>query len=625
MKNKQNNKIKSTRGQKTVVLHKKNYKKPNTNEKVLNSNVVATDEKKAKNKKTNNKQKIKSTGGEKIAGAKIGSKVVIEGADEAMAAMAKASDGEAANEAGANNDEAAMSEVECSGEAANDGAIEAQVEVKDALIDPDAAQERLNEAEKKDPKKKKKSFIWNLIFLIINVLFMTFVLKSLLKESAGSSLGEVIAQQGTKLYWLIGAVVCFLGLYLVSALNISVFLKNTTGKWRFWLSLKVAVLGKYYDYITPMAVGGQPSQILNLIKGGVTPGVATSIPVIKMIIQQLVHWFFVIIIYVFLVPLIPPESGLVNLLIILLKILGVVGIIITTFISMGFLFLGSSKIVGRKIAKWSIRFGYRLRIVKNYRKSYDKFMRQVVEYQSSMRYLAKNKGVLVMSIVYSVLDLLFYTSIGFFCCMAFSTTVTAEGFVPVFVIWLISIGRYMVVEQASTIMILPGGTGIKEIAFLIMYNFFFKNSNTVAWSFFSWRMFDYYLVLIIGFIYILIKFIVEMVASRKKKKMAATLQPDAGVNAAGAETNVSGADQAGDANIESDAGKAEKEIKATEVNAATDAMSMAENEIKEADDVVHVTEVGAEGAALTAEVNDKEAERKTETAGEVVSSQAPQS
>lgn len=524
MKNKQNNKTKSTRGQKTVVLHKKNYKNSIASERVLNSNVVAADEKPAKHEKPINERKIESGDGEKKLIAQAGSEVIIEGASKAenladanvgeapVEAMAGNSDGEASNEAGANVGEAAT---------------EAQVEIKDALIDVDAAQERLNEAEKKDPKKKKKSFIWNLIFLIINVLFMVFVLKGLLKESAGSSLGEVIAQQGAKLYWLIGAVVCFFGLYLVSALNISVFLKNTTGKWRFWLSLKVAVLGKYYDYITPMAVGGQPSQILNLIKGGVTPGVATSIPIIKMIIQQLVHWVFVIVIYVFLVPLIPPESGLVNLLIILLKILGVVGIIITTFISMSFLFLGSSKIVGRKIAKWSIRLGYRLRIVKNYRKSYDKFIRQVVEYQSSMRYLAKNKGVLVMSIVYSLLDLLFYTSIGFFCCMAFSTTVTAEGFVPVFVIWLISVGRYMVVEQASTIMILPGGTGIKEIAFLIMYNFFFKNSNTVAWSFFSWRMFDYYLVLIIGFIYILIKFIVELVVSRKKKKNAETLQPDA--------------------------------------------------------------------------------------------------
>ena len=548
MKNKQNNKTKSTRGQKTVVLHKKNYKNSMARERVLNSNVVAADEKPAKHEKPINERKIESVDGEKKLIAQAGSEVIIEGASKAenladanvgeapAVAMAGNGDGEASNEAGANVGEApavAMAgngDGEASNEAgANVGeaATEAQVEIKDALIDVDAAQERLNEAEKKDPKKKKKSFIWNLIFLIINVLFMVFVLKGLLKESAGSSLGEVIAQQGAKLYWLIGAVVCFFGLYLVSALNISVFLKNTTGKWRFWLSLKVAVLGKYYDYITPMAVGGQPSQILNLIKGGVTPGVATSIPIIKMIIQQLVHWVFVIVIYVFLVPLIPPESGLVNLLIILLKILGVVGIIITTFISMSFLFLGSSKIVGRKIAKWSIRLGYRLRIVKNYRKSYDKFMRQVVEYQSSMRYLAKNKGVLVMSIVYSLLDLLFYTSIGFFCCMAFSTTVTAEGFVPVFVIWLISVGRYMVVEQASTIMILPGGTGIKEIAFLIMYNFFFKNSNTVAWSFFSWRMFDYYLVLIIGFIYILIKFIVELVVSRKKKKSAEILQPDA--------------------------------------------------------------------------------------------------
>ena len=348
MKNKQNNKTKSTRGQKTVVLHKKNYKNPIASERVLNSNVVAADEKKAKHEKPINEKKIESADGEKKLIAQAGSEVIIEDASKAKTS-ADASVDDVANEvmAGINDGEAPAEADANVGEAAT----EAQVEIKDALIDVDAAQERLNEAEKKDPKKKKKSFIWNLIFLIINVLFMVFVLKSLLKENAGSSLGEVIAQQGTKLYWLIGAVVCFFGLYLVSALNISVFLKNTTGKWHFWLSLKVAVLGKYYDYITPMAVGGQPSQILNLIKGGITPGVATSIPIIKMIIQQLVHWVFVIAIYVFLVPLIPPESGLVNLLIILLKILGVVGIIITTFISMRFSFLGSSNIVGRKIAK----------------------------------------------------------------------------------------------------------------------------------------------------------------------------------------------------------------------------------------------------------------------------------
>lgn len=395
-----------------------------------------------------------------------------------------------------------------------------QLLVRDSIIDTEAATVRLEEAnETKEPKKKKKSFIWNLIFFIINIVFMFFVVRALINETSGASLGEILAQQGNKLYWLLGALACFIGFYVVNTLSMSVFLKSTTGKRRFWLSLKVTILGKYYDDITPMAAGGQPSQILNLIKGGVTPGVATSIPIIKMIISQLVRWFLIVIIYIFLVPLIPAESGLMNLLIVLLKILGIVGIIITTFVNMGFLFLGSSKIFGKKIAKWAIRIGYRLKIVKNYRKSYDKFIRQVIEYQSSMKFLAQNKSVLFKSIFYTVADFILFCSMGFFTSMAFTQTVTIENFASGLWLWLVSLARYQVVDMASTIMILPGGTGVKEIAFLIMYNVFFKNTDTVAWSFLSWRMFDYYFFLIVGFVFIIVRFIIGLCKNSKKKKL----------------------------------------------------------------------------------------------------------
>ena len=394
-----------------------------------------------------------------------------------------------------------------------------EVSVSDAIIDTEVASVRLEEAEQsKEPKKKKKSMIWNLIFFAINILFMFFVVRSLLNEASDSSLGEVLAQQGEKLWWLVGAVLCFIGVYFASIMSMTVFLKNTTGKRRFWLSVKVTILGKYYDYITPMAVGGQPSQILNLISGGVTPGVATSIPIIKMIISQLVRWFLIVVLYIFVVPLIPAESGLMNLLIVLLKILGVIGIIITTFVSMSFLFLGSSKMVGKKIAKWAIRIGYKLRIVKNYRKSYDKFIRQVIEYQSSMKYLAKNKGVLFRTVFYSVLEFILYCSMGFFTSMAFTTTVSIVNVASGIALWIVALARYQVVDMASTIMVLPGGTGIKEIAFLIMFNYFFKNSNTVAWSFLSWRLFDYYLVLIIGFIFLFTRMIISLFKHKKDKR-----------------------------------------------------------------------------------------------------------
>ncbi|MCR5553182.1 MAG: flippase-like domain-containing protein [bacterium] len=395
-----------------------------------------------------------------------------------------------------------------------------ETDVPNAVIDSEIVSIRLEEAKKaEEPKKKKKSIIINLLFLALNIAFLVFVLKGLLKETSNVSLGEVIAEQGTKLYWLLGALACFIINYFVNALCLSVMVKNTTGKFRFWLCFKCAILGKYYDDITPMAVGGQPSQILNLVKGGVTPGVATSIPIIRMIIGQLVRWFLIILLFIFAVPLIPSESGLMDLLITILKILSIVGIVITTIVSVGFLFLGSSKLVGRSIARWVISIGYRLKIVKNYRKSYDKFMRQVLEYQNSMKYLAKNKGVLVSEILLSVLEFTLFCSMGFFVCMAFSTTITTSSFAVLLSLWFVALARYQVVDMASTIMILPGGTGIKEIAFLIMFNAFLQGTSNVAFPFLAWRIFDYYLFLAVGFVFILVRTIVTIVKNHKKKKV----------------------------------------------------------------------------------------------------------
>lgn len=400
-----------------------------------------------------------------------------------------------------------------------------EILLDDAVIDSEAVTAHLEEVEQTvQPKKKKKSMIWNLIFLAINLVFMAFVLKNLTKDASGASLGTVISQQGKRLFWLAGAVACFLGVYLANALSLSVFLKNITGKRRFGLCLKVVVLGKYYEFITPLAVGGQPSQILNLINGGITPGVATSIPIIRAIIGQLVKWVLLIIGFVFVVPKIPAESGLVNMLVDLLKILAIIGLIVATFASIGYVLLGASKIIGKKIAKFCIRIGYKLKIVKNYRKSYDKFIRQVIEYQSSMKYLAKNKSVLVRAILYALIEYLCFCSIGFFTAMAFSQTVTVGSIGVALAVWVIAIARFQVVDMASSVMVLPGGTGIKEIAFLIMFNAFFQNTGTVAWSFLSWRTFDYYMFLLVGFVILIIQIIRAGIIARKNKKQALSVK-----------------------------------------------------------------------------------------------------
>ena len=68
-------------------------------------------------------------------------------------------------------------------------------------------------------------------------------------------------------------------------------IKSSTKKKRPFLAYKVAAIGRYYDYVTPFASGGQPFQIYYLTNRGVKASSAISIPLAKYIVQQIVFAF----------------------------------------------------------------------------------------------------------------------------------------------------------------------------------------------------------------------------------------------------------------------------------------------------------------------------------------------
>ena len=74
---------------------------------------------------------------------------------------------------------------------------------------------------------------------------------------------------------------------------------KTTGKHRPYLSLKTAILGKYYDNITPLGSGGQPFQIYYLTKGGVPGAESMYLPVASFFLNQLA--FLILCIMAFIV------------------------------------------------------------------------------------------------------------------------------------------------------------------------------------------------------------------------------------------------------------------------------------------------------------------------------------
>ena len=134
-------------------------------------------------------------------------------------------------------------------------------------------------------QKKKKSWIWTLIFILINVgiLVWTGMAELKRKESSGASIS------GIEIRWpyFILSALCFIVVIMSESGKYYSLIKRLTGRMNWSLSIKTTFYGHYYDNITPSGAGGQPFQIMYLKKNGLPDGAALAVPVYAFLLHQI--------------------------------------------------------------------------------------------------------------------------------------------------------------------------------------------------------------------------------------------------------------------------------------------------------------------------------------------------
>lgn len=411
------------------------------------------------------------------------------------------------------NDKEIASDVE------KDGSHEQELEVS-----KDFAEEKLSEViSLQKPQNKKKSTIITLILLLINIGFMIFIISGLINKVGEQNIFEYMKSQGSKLWWLVGGLACY-ALYMFSqAIMFHTLVKSITGKSQWKLAYNVGVTGKYYDNVTPFAIGGQPMQIIELSKTGISPGASTSIPLIKMLINGLISTLLALVFFIVGLPRIAPTNSLFVFLFIVFEILGVIGLAITLFGSLFMIILSTGSLFTRSLVAWLVKMGYKMKLVKNYRVTLKKWLGQVNEYKASGRFLIKNKKVLVKMILYSCLESLSYAGISFFVVMAFmDPTYMSSGNISIWFILLSCIVKYYICSMAGSYIPLPGATGLMEIAFIALYGEFV--GDAIVWALLTWRIISYYFILIHGFINEITKIAKNVSRTKRINKMQAKSQ-----------------------------------------------------------------------------------------------------
>ena len=113
---------------------------------------------------------------------------------------------------------------------------------------------------------RKKKYL-TLIYIAINILIIAIIglLDPHLKDIGW-------AFYRLKPLWVIFTALCMVLFWIMDALIIKYLLAAICGSIGFKESMIVALVGQYYNAVTPFASGGQPVQIYYMAKFGIPDG-----------------------------------------------------------------------------------------------------------------------------------------------------------------------------------------------------------------------------------------------------------------------------------------------------------------------------------------------------------------
>ncbi len=313
------------------------------------------------------------------------------------------------------------------------------------------------------------------------------------------SFAELMRVLGDNIEFLICALLALAACYILKACKLSFFCRKETGKWHFGTCLGTATIGHYYNYITPLAVGGQPFEIYHLAKNGVRGGVAASLPIASFFLQQ---FAFVLLAITSLVlyntnALNAPQmlrffpEGLT-----VLAIIGIVCCFTVPFLVVLFCIFPK---ISYKIVYFVIWLGSKIGVVKDRKTLNYKMTKSILQNAKSLKSFVSNPFVLIVSLLISLGENLALCSIAYFSLKFFGyNLIGVDGIVE----WVQVCVVCMLLYSAISFIPTPGNSGAADLSFYLLFQSGLESIGNVAFpALMTWRFLSFYSFIIIGFIF----------------------------------------------------------------------------------------------------------------------------
>ena len=270
-------------------------------------------------------------------------------------------------------------------------------------------------------------------------------------------------------------------LYIILECTIINILIKTIQKTKVrFLAVKIAMMGFYYNLVTPFASGSQPMQIYALNKYDINLSKSIAIVTNKTVLfQTVVTIYSAVIIFLNIEVL---KNELPSMLVLMS-----IGMIMNIVSLLGGMLILLTPNTMKIIVKVIVNILYRLNIFKSPNKKIHTINKFIDEYSYSIKLFIKNKKALFLSIILTIIQLTVFFSISYCVYKAFNL----NG-LSLFDVLALQVFLYMSVSPIPT----PGNVGANEVAFLTIFANVFPG-NIIGYSVFLYSIYVYYFLVVV--------------------------------------------------------------------------------------------------------------------------------
>lgn len=288
--------------------------------------------------------------------------------------------------------------------------------------------------------------------------------------------------------WFIVICILFMvGYWLCEALTVHSLLKPMHKKAKFYHSWLDTIIGQYFNCITPFASGGQPMQTYYFVKFGVPLGHTLTALLSRFIVYQFVltlYSVFTLCIGIGQFGSDLSSKGLIPFVL--------VGFVVNTAVIVFLIGIAVWKKGTIKFLNMVISLLTKIRVVKNPVRQRIYFTREVEKFHTNFRFLKNNIPAIIKACIFTFIQLSLYLSITYVLYLGFG--LEGSG--------LLQIMSYQAfVLMISAFIPLPGAMGAAELGFAGFFGDIFKDFTGTAMM--LWRIFTFYLPIIVGMIFTL--------------------------------------------------------------------------------------------------------------------------